>query len=66
MCPIRDYVCTVCNQQVEKIEKMNDDSFKNSKCEECKHGFMARQISPPNFNFKGGGWPTKDIKRRRK
>lgn len=58
--PIYAYKCKNCGKAIETIHKMTESP--KLKCEECG-ALMVRQIQLTNFELKGTGWPSQDIKR---
>ncbi len=50
--PIYQYVCPECKQEIEIIQKINDEP---PTCNKCKIKFK-KIISNCSFVFKGSGW----------
>lgn len=61
--PTYEFTCKTCNKNKEVYRSMSDTS--DILCDDCGTK-MAQQIgSAPNFQFKGRGFPTNDIKKGR-
>lgn len=50
--PLYEYLCKRCGAKHEIIQKFIDDPLK--KCPLCKSKKIMKQLSPTNFQFKGG------------
>lgn len=62
--PTYEYLCTNCNKATSLVAKINDLPPKS--CNLCGENTLELQLSALSICFKGAGWPTKDIKQRRK
>lgn len=54
--PIYEYVCEICGEEVEKLQKLDDPPPKCPK--EDEHGDMKKKVSQTSFSLKGGGWAS--------
>ena len=62
--PTYEYLCTECNQHVEKFQKINDEPL--LVCPHCNKPKLIQQISAPAFQLKGTGWYETDFKNKKK
>lgn len=58
--PIYEYKCSHCSQEIEVLQKTNDDP--PAACYVCDRGTMNRKLSAGNFHLKGKGWYATDFK----
>jgi putative FmdB family regulatory protein len=56
--PIYNYKCEHCEEEIEKLQKINDPS------PECPggHGSMQKLLTTPAFNFKNGKGTTTGLR----
>jgi len=54
--PIHEYICNVCEERTEKLEKMDEFALDNTPCTECQVGTLKKTISAGVFNLKGKGF----------
>lgn len=55
--PIYEYKCLDCEEHLEKMQKVSDETLKI--CESCG-GKLEKQWSRSGFQFKGEGWYVTD------
>ncbi len=58
--PIYEYVCTVCEHELEAIQKMSEAPLEF--CPECGEKTLKKQLSAAAFQLKGSGWYETDFK----
>lgn len=58
--PIYEYRCQECGEELEKLQRMNDDPLKD--CPACGKAALKRLISAAGFRLKGAGWYETDFK----
>ncbi|MES2203781.1 MAG: zinc ribbon domain-containing protein [Pseudomonadota bacterium] len=58
--PIYEYLCENCGQELEKIQKINDEPL--VECPECGKSSLRKKISAVGFQLKGTGWYATDFK----
>lgn len=59
--PVYEYVCSACNHQFEKEQKISDKPVK--KCPKCSKLKVKRLISSgQSFQLIGGGWANEGYK----
>ena len=59
--PIYEYRCETCGEQIEKLQRINDDPFRD--CPACGRSSLRRLVSAAGFRLKGSGWYETDFKR---
>ena len=59
--PIYEYRCNDCGHELEKLQRMNDDSLVD--CPVCEAPALKRLISAASFRLKGSGWYETDFKK---
>ena len=59
--PIYEYVCTSCDFELEKLQKLNDPPL--SDCPACSKAALRKKISVAGFRLKGSGWYETDFKK---
>ena len=57
--PVYEYQCMVCNIEVEKIVRVDE----NINCPKCGRE-MGRKVSKCGFVLKGGGWADSGYNRK--
>jgi putative FmdB family regulatory protein len=62
--PIYEYRCNACGHELEKLQRMSDDSLVD--CPECAEPALKRLISAVAFRLKGSGWYETDFKKDNK
>lgn len=62
--PIYEYRCQSCNHELEKLQKMSDDTLVD--CPACEQPALKRLISAAAFRLKGSGWYETDFKKDNK
>jgi putative FmdB family regulatory protein len=62
--PIYEYQCQSCDLELEKLQKMSDDTLVD--CPECEQPELKRLISAAAFRLKGSGWYETDFKKDNK
>lgn len=60
--PTYDYVCSKCSAQKDAFHGMNEKP--KIKCDECGASCKKIFTATQNVIFKGGGWPSKDMKEK--
>jgi len=58
--PIYEYRCDACGEQLEKLQRINDDPFRD--CPNCGRSSLRRLVSAAGFRLKGSGWYETDFK----
>jgi putative FmdB family regulatory protein len=58
--PIYEYQCQSCGNQLEAIQKVNEDPLKD--CPACGQPELSKLVSAAGFRLKGGGWYETDFK----
>jgi len=58
--PIYEYMCSLCDHRLEKIQKMADSPLVD--CPACLKPGLKKQVSAVAFRLKGGGWYETDFK----
>jgi len=59
--PIYLYKYSECGNEIEKLQKMNDEPLKE--CPACKEEALQKQMTSSSFQLKGTGWYQTDFKR---
>jgi len=59
--PIHEYRCESCGEQLEKLQRMNDDPLVD--CPACGAPALKRLVSAASFRLKGSGWYETDFKK---
>lgn len=62
--PIYEYRCDACGEQMEKLQRMNDDRLVD--CPACGKPALVRLVSAAAFRLKGAGWYETDFKKDNK
>ena len=62
---IFDFKCEKCNEVIEHFFLASEEVPETLICSSCGHT-MKRQTGAASAHFVGKGWPSKDIKQRRK
>lgn len=62
--PIYEYKCNACQQNFDKLQRMNDETI--PECKDCNSAEdVVRLISTStSFQLKGTGWYETDFKRK--
>lgn len=58
--PIYEYQCTECDQELEKLQKINDAPLTD--CPACGKSALQKKVSAAGFRLKGNGWYETDFK----
>ena len=58
--PIYEYQCTECGQEMEKLQKLDDEPL--TVCPECGKPALQKKVSAAGFRLKGSGWYETDFK----
>ena len=56
--PIYEYLCSACESEFEKEQRITDESI--SECPKCGSSEVKRLISQTSFQLKGSGWYKTD------
>jgi len=59
--PIYEYLCGVCRQRFERIQKFSDPAVQD--CPNCGQ-HVERLVSAPAIQFKGSGWYITDYAKK--
>jgi putative FmdB family regulatory protein len=58
--PLYEYYCEKCQKVFDRLQNMSDTS--EVRCPQCNEVTKHKLVSQANFNLKGQGWPSKDLK----
>ncbi len=62
--PIYEYRCQQCGHELEKLQRMSDESLRD--CPACEQPALKRLISASAFRLRGAGWYETDFKQGQK
>lgn len=60
--PIYEYKCDACGKQFDRLQNLSDTS--EVRCPDCNELTKYKLVSHTNFNLKGQGWPSKDLRQK--